>query len=134
MSSPAAAAASIIYVGMDVHKDSIPIAVLPMAAKPPTRLERLPNALPKLKRFLDRLAWDGELRCCYEAGGAGYVLHRALGEWGLPLRRDRALAHPEAAGRPAEARQARGRGARPRRRPLPRDVPARGPQVAPPVH
>jgi transposase len=75
-------AASIIYVGMDVHKDSITIAVLPMPAKNPTRLERLPNDLPKLKRFLARVARDGELRVCYEASGAGYVLHRALREWG----------------------------------------------------
>ena len=41
------AAVSIIYLGMDVHKDSITIAVLPMAAKNPTRLEGLPNDLPK---------------------------------------------------------------------------------------
>ena len=80
--SSSAAAHSIIYVGMDVHKDSITLAVLPAAAKNPTRLERLPNDLPKLKRFLDRLARDGELRVCYEASGAGYVLHRALREWG----------------------------------------------------
>ena len=45
-----AAARSIIYLGMDVHKDSITIAVLPAGAKAPTRLERLPNDLPKLKR------------------------------------------------------------------------------------
>ena len=77
MSSPAR---SIIYLGMDVHKDSIPVAVLPMTAKSPTRLERRPNDLPKLKRFLDRVARDGELRVCYEASGAGYVLHRALRE------------------------------------------------------
>jgi len=80
--SSSAAAPSIIYLGMDVHKDSITIAVLPMGAKNPTRLERLPNDLPKLKRFLDRVARDGELRVCYEASGAGYVLHRALREWG----------------------------------------------------
>lgn len=80
--SSSTAAAPIIYLGMDVHKDSITIAVLPMAAKNPTRLERLPNDLPKLKRFLDRAARDGELRVCYEASGAGYVLHRALREWG----------------------------------------------------
>ena len=80
--SSSTAAASIIYLGMDVHKDSITIAVLPMGAKNPTRLERLPNDLPKLKRFLDRVARDGELRVCYEASGAGYVLHRALREWG----------------------------------------------------
>jgi transposase len=80
---PAAATArSIIYLGMDVHKDSITIAVLPEGAKTPTRLDRLPNDLPKLKRWLDRVARDGELRACYEASGAGYVLHRALAEWG----------------------------------------------------
>jgi transposase len=71
----------IIYLGMDVHKDSITIAVLPQDAKSPSRLERLPNDLVKLKRFLDRLARDGELRACYEASGAGYVLHRALQDW-----------------------------------------------------
>jgi transposase len=86
MSSEYATAAvaprSIIYLGMDVHKDSITIAVLPRAAKAPTRVDRLPNDLPKLKRWLERAARDGELRACYEASGAGYVLHRALREWG----------------------------------------------------
>jgi transposase len=81
-SESTAAARSIIYLGMDVHKESITIAVLPIEAKAPTRVERLPNDLPKLKRWLDRLARDGELRACYEASGAGYVLHRALREWG----------------------------------------------------
>jgi transposase len=73
---------SIIYLGMDVHKESITIAVLPMGAKSPTRLERLPNDLPKLKKWIDRVARDGDIRACYEASGAGYVLHRALTEWG----------------------------------------------------
>ena len=77
-------AASIIYLGMDVHKDSITVAVLPMTAKTPTRLERLPNDLPKLKRFLDRTARDGELRVCYEASGAGNVVRRTLREWATP--------------------------------------------------
>ncbi len=36
----------IIHLGMNVHKDSITIAVLPAGAKTPTRLERLPNDLP----------------------------------------------------------------------------------------
>ena len=75
-------APAIIYLGMDVHKDSITIAVLPEQAKTPTRLDRLPNDLPKLKRWLERAARGGELRACYEASGAGYVLHRALREWG----------------------------------------------------
>jgi transposase len=67
---------------MDVHKDSITIAVLPADAKTPTRLERLANDRVKVKRFLDRLAGDGDLRSCYEASGAGDVLHRALRDWG----------------------------------------------------
>jgi hypothetical protein len=71
---------SIIYLGMDVHKESITIAVLPEGAKTPTRVDRLPNDLPKLRRWLDRVARDGELRACDEASGAGYVLHRALAE------------------------------------------------------
>lgn len=90
MSSPAVvvpvpagpAPRSMIYLGMDVHKDSITIAVLPASAKTPTRLERLPNDLPKLKRWLERVAREGELHACYEASGAGYVLHRALQAWG----------------------------------------------------
>ena len=73
---------SIIYLGMDVHKESITIAVLPAGAKSPTRVERLPNDLAKLKRFLERVSRDGEVRACYEASGAGYVLHRVMREWG----------------------------------------------------
>jgi transposase len=79
----AAAGRSIIYLGLDVHKESITIAVLPADAKVPTRLDRLPNELPKLKKWLDRVARDGDLRACYEASGAGYVLHRALRAWGV---------------------------------------------------
>ena len=82
MASQSALARPIIYLGMDVHKESITIAVLSGEAKAPTRLDRLPNDLPKLKKWLDRVARDGEVRACYEASGAGYVLHRALREWG----------------------------------------------------
>jgi len=66
-SSQSTTARSIIYLGMDVHKDSITIAVLPAGAKTPTRIERLPNELLKLKRFLDRLGREGELCACDEA-------------------------------------------------------------------
>ena len=55
---------SIIYLGMDVHKESITIAVLPACAKSPTRVERLPNDLARLKRFLERVSRDGEVRAC----------------------------------------------------------------------
>ena len=52
---------SIIYLGMDVHKDSITIAVLPAGGEDPTRLERLPNDLAEAPKWLDRVARDGEI-------------------------------------------------------------------------
>ncbi|MGH7616707.1 MAG: IS110 family transposase [Gemmatimonadaceae bacterium] len=81
-SQSATAVRSIIYLGMDVHKDSITIAVLPATAKTATRVDRLPNDGAKLKRYVERVAREGEVRACYEASGAGYVLHRAMTEWG----------------------------------------------------
>jgi negative regulator of sigma E activity len=74
-------AASTIYLGLDVHKDSITIAVLPEQARAPERVERLPNDLAKVRRWFSRMAQRGAVRACYEASGAGYVLHRALREW-----------------------------------------------------
>lgn len=71
-----------IYLGMDVHKDTVMIAVLPDSAEKPTIVKQLANDERALRRFLDRIAKDGELRCCYEASGAGYVLQRAIEGWG----------------------------------------------------
>jgi hypothetical protein len=38
---------TIIYLGLDIHKDSITIALLPDGAPAPGRVERLPNDLAK---------------------------------------------------------------------------------------
>jgi transposase len=77
---------SILYLGLDVHKDSVTIAVLPAAAATPTQSLKVPHDLRKLKRHFARLVQDAgadvELRCVYEASGAGYVLQRAMLEWG----------------------------------------------------
>ncbi len=73
---------SIIYLGLDVHKESLTIAVLPAEAAAPTQVDRLPPERRKLRAYLARLAQQGELRCCYEASGAGYVLQRWLTAWG----------------------------------------------------
>lgn len=76
------ASTSIIYLGLDVHKDSVTIAVLPAGASAPTRIDKYPNDFAKLRRVFERHAKDGELRACYEASGAGYVLQRAIDGWG----------------------------------------------------
>ena len=72
---------SIIYLGLDVHKESVTVAVLPEGAAKPTRIDRYPNDFAKLRKVFERIAQDGELRACYEASGAGYVLPRAMREW-----------------------------------------------------
>lgn len=82
MSSFVAATSTIIYLGLDVHKDSVTVAVLPDGATAPTRIDKYPSDFAKLRRVFERLAKDGELRACYEASGAGYVLHRAMRAWG----------------------------------------------------
>jgi transposase len=84
MSSHAVATESslILYVGLDVHKEWIVVAVLPAAAQVPTRVDRIANEPSVLRRYFARLAEGGTLRACYEASGAGYVLQRALQGWG----------------------------------------------------
>ena len=61
----------IIDVGMDVHKDTVTLAVLPATAVAPRRPRRLPNDPRRMKRFFDRLAKEGTIRACYEAGRRG---------------------------------------------------------------
>ena len=72
----------IIWIGMDVHKDSVMLAVYVGNSKEPELVDPLPNDLRKLKRFFDRWSRRGEIRACYEASGAGYVLHREITDWG----------------------------------------------------
>jgi transposase len=76
------AASTILYVGLDVHKASIMIAVLPAGADAPTRTDKVPNDPKVLQRYFTRLAQQGTIRACYEASGAGYVLQRAMRDWG----------------------------------------------------
>ena len=67
MSASAAVSPTIIWLGLDVHKESVTIAVLCGDAQAPDRVDRLPNDLPKLKRYLERLAGQGPLRAVYPA-------------------------------------------------------------------
>ena len=71
-----------VYVGMDVHKDTVMIAVLPEGEREPTLVKRLSHDPRGIRRLLDRLARKDEVRACYEASGAGYVLERMIRGWG----------------------------------------------------
>ena len=75
--------ASMIWIGMDVHKDTVMAAVYLGDAREAEVVQQLPNDLRKLRRFFQRWQARGEVRACYEASGAGYVLHRELTDWGF---------------------------------------------------
>jgi transposase len=76
-------ATTIQFVGLDVHRDSITIAVAVKDGKPAESLGSVPNDIPALIRRLLRLAPAGSLRCCYEAGPTGFGLARRLKEAGI---------------------------------------------------
>jgi transposase len=70
------------FVGLDVHKDSIVLA-LAEGDQAPEVLATLPHDIPRLIRRLRKLGSTGALRCCYEAGPTGFGLCRALREAGI---------------------------------------------------
>jgi transposase len=71
------------FVGLDVHADSITIAVAEEGRDPARQLGRIPNDLTRLLKRLDRLGERGSLRCAYEAGPTGYGLQRELARAGI---------------------------------------------------
>lgn len=76
-------ATSNLFLGLDVHKDSVTVAVFVGHASEPERVDRLVNDPHKLRRYFQRLADRGTIRACYEASGAGYVLQRQMTAWGF---------------------------------------------------
>jgi transposase len=70
---------SVIYVGLDVHQDSITVARCAAGERTPaTVVDAVPNDYAKLKKRLERIAGLANLRICYEAGPTGYDLARRL--------------------------------------------------------
>src|SRR5260370_23740192 len=67
----------LVYVGLDVHKDSITAGVLWPGRDTP-ELERFFADEVCLRRFLEPLGDPRRLRVCYEAGPTGFELARLL--------------------------------------------------------
>ena len=72
-------------VGMDVHKNSIHVAMLLADEAEPSEWHE-PNTAEAVRRLARRLLRQapGALRCCYEAGPTGYALQRQLTAAGVP--------------------------------------------------
>jgi transposase len=66
------------FVGLDVHKDSISIAVAEADGSAPAVVATVPNEIKAVLKQLKKLGATAQLRCCYEAGPTGLGLHRAL--------------------------------------------------------
>lgn len=66
---------SVRFVGLDVHADSIAIAVAEPGRGEPSVVATIPNDTVMLLKRLRKL---GRVKCCYEAGPTGFGLHRDL--------------------------------------------------------
>ena len=72
-----AAARGVTYLGLDVHRDTISVAVLGPGHEAPT-VDRIANDEPSIRRLVAQFSNPGRLRACYEAGPTGYELARLL--------------------------------------------------------
>ena len=92
----------ITYVGLDVHKESIVVAVAAGGLRGEVReFGRIANTAAALDRLLRKLGGDGmALRFCYEAGTVRLWHSTSIVGPGTRMRRGRSLADPEASRRP----------------------------------
>lgn len=74
---------SVVHVGMDVHKETVAIAVLkPTDSRPSSCVVRR-NDRNEIRQYFAGLKKQGELHCCYEAGPSGFAMHHLLAEMGI---------------------------------------------------
>jgi hypothetical protein len=67
----------VTYLGLDVHKDTISVAILAPGCDGP-EVDRIPHDEPSVRRLVGRLGDPRRLRACYEAGPTGFELARLL--------------------------------------------------------
>lgn len=73
---------SLVYGGLDVHKESISACLITPQGRELVQMQ-VPNEEVKLLAAVRRWQKLGELRLCYEASGAGYVIKRWLDDAGV---------------------------------------------------
>ncbi len=70
---------NILFIGMDVHKESIEIAIAEGATQEVRRYGNIGGTRDAVRRTLRKLVSLGKsLHFCYEAGPCGYELYRHL--------------------------------------------------------
>ena len=72
------------YIGLDVHKATISVAIAEQEGGPPSTYGTIANDPSAIRTLMTRLGGaDVELRVAYEAGPTGYAVHRQLAGMGI---------------------------------------------------
>jgi len=72
------------YIGMDVHKDSVQMAVFAETGEEPIYERRLRNDTDLLVKEVIAFCKKGKTEVAYEAGSLGYVIYRAMTQAKIP--------------------------------------------------
>jgi transposase len=72
------------FVGLDVHKDSIAVAVAEAGRTPARLIGSIAHDVGKLRKLLARFGDAARVQVVYEAGPTGYGLQRELARRGYP--------------------------------------------------
>jgi len=67
----------IAYLGLDVHKNSITLALLVEQRKEEEFIRKIPHDIKALLRTVKQLSEEYHLRTCYEASGCGFTIYRS---------------------------------------------------------
>jgi transposase len=73
----------IAYLGMDVHKNSITLALFVEQRNEEEFIKKISNNPKTLIRIIEKLTGEYNLRTCYEASGCGYSIYRKLIKKGI---------------------------------------------------
>jgi transposase len=64
------------FVGLDVSKDSIAVAIADEGREAPRYFGQVPNNRESIRKFITKLTGDnGRIKVCYEAGPTGLADH-----------------------------------------------------------
>src|SRR5690554_5296248 len=71
------------FVGLDVSKATISVAVVGQTDVSPRFLGKITNTPAEVRKLVKRLGRPEDLLMCYEAGPTGYGLYRFLSQLGV---------------------------------------------------